>query len=132
MTTTTPNALERAVARYGDSLYRLALLLTPNEAQAATAVRGATTRLVGIPPAQLDETTLLAALVAALPPERRGLPIRTLPPWAKTLTGRPNTAMLATLARLPRQERLALGLLLLHGLELDAATHVFGGDEQRL
>src|SRR5437899_1801254 len=38
VTTTTPTALERAIQHQGDDLYRLALLLTPDEAQASAAL----------------------------------------------------------------------------------------------
>jgi hypothetical protein len=132
VTTTTPTPLERAVARYGDSLYRLALLLNPDDTSAATALRSTATQLSGTPPTRLDEPTLIAALLAALPPERRRPWKRGLPSWARVPSSHPTAALLAALARLPRQERLALGLLLLQSLEAEPAARVFGGDEQRL
>jgi hypothetical protein len=107
--------LDRALQRSGDDLYRLALLLTdgPNAAQAALA------RAIGrLPPAQpVDAAALAAALVAALPPDRLTLRPRHPPAW--TQRAGPDAARAAAISRLPREQRLALGLALL--LDLDRA-----------
>jgi DNA-directed RNA polymerase specialized sigma24 family protein len=107
--------LDRALQRSGDDLYRLALLLTdgPNAAQAALA------RAIGrLPPAQpVGAAALATALVAALPPDRLTLRPRHPPAW--TQRAGPDAARAAAISRLPREQRLALGLALL--LDLDRA-----------
>jgi hypothetical protein len=129
VTMTTPSPLERAIARYGGDLYRLALLLTSDEVHAIAALRSAMPRLATIPSGDLDEPTLVAALVAALPPERR-LWRRGVAGWAKRAAGHAGVALGVALARLPRPQRLALGLAFLHGFEPEQAALVLGGDEQ--
>ncbi len=82
VTSTTSTALEHALQRHGDDLYRLALLLSFDETAAAAALHSALPRLRVLPPAALDELAMIAALVAALPAERRRL--RRRPPiWAQ-------------------------------------------------
>jgi hypothetical protein len=127
----TPTALEGAIQRYGDDLYRLALLLTLDDTRAAAALRSAMRRLVDISPAALDEPAMIAALVAALPSERRRLRRRRLPAWAQWPAAR-DAPLIAALAQLPRQQRLALGLTMVCGLDVPAAAAILGGDEQQL
>src|SRR5262245_25520872 len=110
--TTTPTPLERALQRHGDDLYRLALLLTPDEAHAAAALRGAGPRLADIPPDALAEPALVRALLAALPSRRRRVRLGRLPAWARLPKTRAEAPLVAALARLPRQQRVALGLVL--------------------
>src|SRR5258706_9778001 len=81
VTPTISTALEYALQRHGDDLYRLALLLTSDEAHAAAALHNAIPRLIDTPPAALDEPAMIAALVAVLPAERRRLR-RQRPAWA--------------------------------------------------
>src|SRR5262245_58382668 len=126
---TTPTPLEHAIQRYGDDLYRLALLLTPDQNVAAAALRDAASRL---PAAQADvvqEPDLVRALIMALPAERRRLRSRRLPAWARLPSTRPEAPLVAALARLPRHQRLALGLLLLRGFEPAQVAAMIGGDE---
>src|SRR5437868_2743305 len=113
----TATALERAIQRYGDDLYRLALLLTPDDASAATALRNAMRRLVDTPPAALTEPAMITALVAALPSDRRRVRSRRLPAWAQLPAARTEAPLIAALAHVPRPQRLALGLTILRGLE---------------
>src|SRR5262245_52367873 len=77
--TTPSNAIERAIQRHGDDLYRLALLLTPGEHAASAVLRDAAPRLAAAPADDLQEPDLVRALIAALPAERRRLPLRRLP-----------------------------------------------------
>ena len=79
---TTPTALERALQRYGDDWYRLALLLTSDENIAAAALRDAASRLTASQADVLHEPDLVRALIAALPIERRPLWPRRL--WRKS------------------------------------------------
>src|SRR4051794_23002860 len=102
---TTAAALERTIARYGDDLYRLALLLAPDAAGAARALLAAT-RSLAASGAAVDEYALIAALVAALPPERRW---RRSPGWARTPRRRGDAPLLKAIGRLPRSQRLVLG-----------------------
>ena len=96
---------ERALSRYADMLYRLALLREPSPRRAATAVERAFTTLDwnGL---ELDGT-LEGRLVAQLPPPRR-LFRPTLPPLP------------ATFWRLPAAARLGLGLRLVRGYSTSA------------
>src|SRR5262245_7247151 len=102
--TTTPTPLERALQRHGDDLYRLALLLTPNEAHAAAALRNAGPRLADISSDALAEPALVRALVAALPSRRRRVWPGRLPPWARLPKTRAEAPLVAALARLPRRQ----------------------------
>src|SRR5262245_50859506 len=97
---TTPTALERAIQRHGDDLYRLALLLTPDESAAAAVLRGAGQRLAAAPADAVQEPDLVRALVAALPAERRRLWPRRLPAWARLPAARVEAPLVAALARL--------------------------------
>ena len=122
--------LERALQRYGDELYRLALLLTPDEASAAALLVNTTRDLLAGSTDTLDEPTLFAALAAALPPERRRWRRQRLPGWAHPPIALADTAsLLAQIARLPRAQRLVLGLAMLPGLELGLVAPIFAGDE---
>jgi hypothetical protein len=126
---TTPTALERAIQRYGDDWYRLALLLTSDENMAAAALHDAASRLTTSQADVLHEPDLVRALIAALPMERRRLWPRRLPAWARLPPARPEAPLVAVLARLPRQQQLALGLLLLRGFEPAQAAAMLGVDE---
>jgi hypothetical protein len=121
--------LEHALHRHGDDLYRLALLLAPDTSAATEALLVATRR-VAVGGAAPDERALLAALRDALPPERRGWRQRHLPTWTDPPHRRAHEARLLTaIARLPRQQRLALGLTLLRGDEPAEAAALLDGDE---
>ena len=94
---------ERALARYGDRIYRLALLRDPAPARAARAVTHAF-KAADWSGAGLDEATE-ARIVAALPAPGRWPPARRL-----SLAPLP-----AGFWRLPAAARLALGLRLMRG-----------------
>ena len=98
--------------RAGDDLYRLALLLAPSPAAAAHALLAATRRLAAAD-AGASEPALLAALRAALPPDRRFWPLRRRPAWARPAANHPQPQLLRALAALPQPQRLLLGLTLL-------------------
>ena len=121
--------LERALQRCGDDLYRLALLLSSDEASAGTALTRAARRLSETAPSTIDERALLGALVAVLPPERRRWLPRRLPAWARPPRSRIEAApLLAALARLPRRQQMALGLVMLRGFEPEVAAALLGSD----
>jgi hypothetical protein len=122
--------LERALQRYGDELYRLALLLTPDEASAALLLVNTVRGLLADSTNSLDEPALFAALADALPPERRRWRRPRLPGWTHPPSALADSApLLALLARLPRGQRLVLGLAMLPGLDLGLVTPIFAGDE---
>src|SRR4051812_25929354 len=103
--------------RSGDDIYRLALLLCADEAGAAQALIKATRRLAagGTAPTQ---AALLAALLAVLPPERRGWRQRRAPAWVHArAAGAARAELLAAIAALPRAQRFALGLAMLRSFE---------------
>jgi len=129
VTPTTPTALERAIQRHGDQLYRLARLLTPDTTSAIALLRAALPRLAATSPDTLTEPTLAAALVAALPPERRRHWPQRLPDWARLPSRHPEAPLLAELARLPRRQRAVLGLVLLEDFEPAQAAGVLAVDE---
>jgi len=109
----------------------MALLLTSDEAQAAATLRSAMRRMIDTPLAGISEATLSAALVASLPPDRRRLR-RRMPAWARLPAARAEAPLVAALAQLPRQQRLALGLTFLHGFDAPQAAAVLGSDEAQV
>ncbi len=126
MSSTNATELERTLLRSGDDIYRLALLLCADDAGAAQALIKVVRRLAisGTTP---DQPALLAALLAALPPERRRWRRRGPPAWARSRAvpaGR--MALLAALAALPRPQRFALGLTMLHSFEAADAAPLLG------
>ncbi|HEU5098139.1 MAG TPA: hypothetical protein VFU22_03775 [Roseiflexaceae bacterium] len=133
MNSTNPTELERALLRSGDDLYRLALLLAPDDSAAERALIKAIRELAATGAAP-TEPALIAALVAALPAERRRFPDRArgwrpshAPAWAHgraVPAGR--AALLAALASLPHQQRLALGLTMLRSFEPEQAAELLG------
>ncbi len=130
MTQTTISALERALQRYSDDLYRLALLLTPDATTAVNALTGAARRMAEASADMIDEPALIAALIAALPVERPRWRPRRLPAWARSPATRADAApILAAIARLPRRQRLALGMTMLRGYDPEQAAPLLGGDE---
>ncbi|GAB4202453.1 MAG: hypothetical protein OHK0022_25680 [Roseiflexaceae bacterium] len=128
MTNTTPAPLEQILLRYGDDLYRLALLLAPGDRQAADLIVAAVRR-TPLGATLPDETALYSALAAALPPERSDRP----PAWMLRPQGRPVDApVLAALARLPRAQRLAIGLILLREMPAEQAAPAVGLEADQL
>lgn len=118
--------LEQALHRYGDGVYRLALLLSPDESQAAAALSRAVRRLAS-QPGHCDEVMLIAALLAVLPRERR----RRLPwsrsGWAVASSIRADDrAVVMAMTRLPRHQRLVLGLTMLRALDSAQVAQVLG------
>jgi hypothetical protein len=113
--------------RSGDDLFRLALLLAPDAGSAVQALATAISRFANTG-AALDEPALLAALLDALPERRTWR--RRIPAWALAPRGRAAQApLLAAIARLPRRQRLALGLTLLRGSDAAQAAALVGGGE---
>jgi hypothetical protein len=123
---TNATELERTLLRSGDDIYRLALLLCGDEAAAAQALIKAIRRLAasGTTP---DQPALIAALLKALPPERRRWRKLRLPGWVRSRAvpaGR--VALLAALAALPRSQRFALGLTMLRAFESAESAALLG------
>src|SRR5687767_5297709 len=115
-------ALELAAQRYGDRLYRTALLLTSADEQAGDVLLR-TMQAAG-QAAALDEPALILLLLAALPRERRGCP-----GWAAQAPAdlRP---LLAAFARLPRRQKVALALSSIWSCAPAQAAHLLGCDER--
>jgi len=126
---TTAIELKRALQRYGDDLYRLALLLNDNPSQAARSMIAATRQLAA-GAAGTSEPALIAALMAALPREAPAWRPQWAPAWAKpTWQHAEQATLLAALARLPRPARLALGLAMLRAYEPAQIAPLLGSDE---
>jgi hypothetical protein len=111
-------SLERALARHGDTLYRVALLLAPNEAAASRALHTALQRPI-TPLAGDDLADLLSPLLAALAARAR-----TARPPRPTRAGKPDLAR--ALAALPFAQRRALVLQLLLGFAQAEAAGLSG------
>lgn len=119
--------LERALQRYGDDLYRLALLLCRDEPAAARVLPLVARRMADTPSA--DEPALIRALIAALPAKPANRPPRRLPAWAKPPAARSELgALLAAIAALPRSARQVLGLSTLRAFEPEQVAAIAGGD----
>src|SRR5262245_43575589 len=89
-------------------------------------------RLIASAPEAIEESALIGALIEALPQERpRRVRAPRLPAWAHPPAARAAQApLLAALARLPRRQRLALGLMLLRAIEPAQAAALLGTDEE--
>ncbi len=129
MNPTTAIDLKRAVQRYGDDLYRLALLLNDNPSRAAHSLLVATRQLATTAGAA-SEPVLITALTAALPREAPAWRPQRTPAWARPGGQRAEQAqLLGALARLPRSARLALGLAMLRAYEPAQIAPLLGCDE---
>jgi DNA-directed RNA polymerase specialized sigma24 family protein len=125
---TTATELERAILRFGDDLYRLALLLAPDTTAAARALRRAIRQLAVTGDSPTEEA-MIAALVAALPSARERRLRHPPPAWAHPPAAIADRApLLKALARLPRPQRMALGLTILRAFEPDQAAVLFDGN----
>jgi hypothetical protein len=113
--------------RHGDDIYRMALLLTPDSSSAATALSRAVRGLAAASPAVPDEAALINALIMELPPERARYIQRGLPEWVVAAPNNYAATCVAT-ARLPRQQRLVLGLLTLWQWDAERIAQFIGGD----
>lgn len=119
--------IEQLLQRHGDDLYRLALLLLPNASSAAATLSRAMRRLAAAAPAAPNEDALIHALLDVLPPERPRRMQRGMPEWVAAAPDE-YTATCVALARLPRQQRLVLGLLTLQQWDAEHIAQVIGGD----
>ena len=125
---TLPSAsLAQRLAASGDSLYRVALLVTGEERQAAALLR--MLDLTPSPPATcLDEPTLFARLVAAA---RRQAERATARGWMRRpLIVRTNRFAPFAFHRLALDQRLALGCHLLLGYAGPHLANLLGSDER--
>lgn len=124
--TTPSTVLEQALDTYGDTLYRVALLLGGDERHAELILRDLAADLVAtFPSGPADETDLIARLTRAAvsressPGARRSVPRPplSLPPLYRSLLG------------LPLEQRLALGLHLLLGYDIARLARAVAIDE---
>lgn len=101
---------DQVVARYGQDLYRLALLLTDDQQRAEQAILTTFRHLSATDAA--DEAALVRVLLAALPPDSARTARKSS--WIAThLADSSNSSLIAAWSRLPRSQRLALALTLL-------------------
>jgi hypothetical protein len=122
-------SFEQALEQYGDDLYRLAVLLSPDQA-AANALLVRTARQFRNHVAA-DVLTIAIALYEQLPVERGLFRRRGVPAWVTAGTVRTEDAPLVTaIARLPRAQRLALGLAALHAFTTENLAPI--GQEWRV
>jgi hypothetical protein len=106
-------SFEQVLEQYGDDLYRLAVLLSPDQA-AANALLVRTARQFRNH-AAADVRSVAMALCDQSLAERRLFRRRGAPAWVTAGTARTEDAPLVTaIACLPRAQRLALGLAALH------------------
>jgi hypothetical protein len=120
--------LERTLLRSGDDIYRLALLLCGDESGAAHALIKAIRRLSTSGSAP-NQAALLVALLAVLPAERRRWRQHRLPAWAQSRAVPAGRAeLLVALVALPRAQRFALGLTMLHSFESADAAALLGDE----
>lgn len=111
-------SFEQALEQYGDDLYRLAVLLSPDQA-AANALLVRTARQFRNH-AAADVRSVAMALCDQSPAERRLFRRGGAPAWVTAGTARTEDAPLVTaIACLPRAQRLALGLAALHAFTTD-------------
>jgi hypothetical protein len=122
-------SFEQVLEQYGDDLYRLAVLLSPDQA-AANALLVRTARQFRNH-AAADVRSVAMALCDQSLAERRLFRRRGAPAWVTAGTARTEDAPLVTaIARLPRAQRLALGLAALHAFTTDNLAPI--GQEWRV
>jgi len=102
-------SFEHVLEQHGDDLYRLAVLLSPDQAAASALLRRTARRFRNQAPA--DVHTIAIALDEQLLAERGLFRRRGVPAWVTAGTVRTEDApLVAAIARLPRMQRFALGL----------------------
>jgi hypothetical protein len=111
-------SFEQVLEQYGDDLYRLAVLLSPDQAAANALLVRTARQFRNRTPA--DVLTIAIALCDQSPAERRLFRRGGAPAWVTAGMVRTEDAPLVTaIARLPRAQRLALGLAALHAFTTD-------------
>jgi hypothetical protein len=111
--------VDQLFQRYGDDLYRLALLLAADEQQAEQALL-ATAHSALNATSELGELELALMLLQALPAERQRWRRSKRPTWVGMADIKPEQRpLLEALAALPRAQRLVLGLTLLRTFEVN-------------
>lgn len=118
--------------RYGDDLYRLAVLLTPDEAMARALLQHVVRTLREQDSADIFE--IAHALFADARTRRTIIRRGTLPEWVTAPTMRSgDKPLLAAIARLPHAQRFALGLATLPSFEADHhSLQTAAGQERRV
>lgn len=120
-------SFERALKQHGDDLYRLAVLLSPDQAAANALLRRTARRFRDHAPA--DVRSIAIALYDQLPVERGLFRRSGVPAWITAGTVRAeDTSLVAAIARLPHAQRFALGLEALHAFMTDNLSRV---DQER-
>jgi len=110
-------SLEEALEHYGTNLYRLALLLSPNQAAAITLLRQTVSRLQKHPYQSLGEDEFVQALIASLPANHQPNRRRS-PEWVHLASIPSQIGLRTTLAQLEPNQRLALGLVHLYDFDI--------------
>lgn len=120
-------SFERALQLHGDDLYRLVVLLSPDQAAANALLRRTARRFRDQAPRDLRA---IAETLFAQSQAERGLFRRSgVPAWITAGTVRTEDApLVAAIARLPRAQRFALGLEALHAFATDNLSQV---DQER-
>ncbi len=104
--------LEQVLQRYGDNLYRLALILTPDQRRAEATLLRVARSIAQLPGVQLGDAQVQQLFLAELPVERR-VPARPAD-WATHPEPRsPEALLLNAIAQLPYEQRQALVLPLI-------------------
>lgn len=118
MSDTTATSLEYILRRHGDDLYRLAIILTASPAEADEAFVRVFRRLQQAPPA--DARAVALGLIDHLPVERPTIRPRPAPAWTRPVDEEGDSAaLLSAIARLPRVQRLALGMAALRSFDAE-------------
>ncbi len=129
MADTPAMSFEQVLRRDGDDLYRLAILLAPDPGTAGEALVRTARRFQHV--ASVDARVVAAVIMEHLPVEHTPFRRQAIPAWARSPVDRPDVApVLAAVARLPRAQRLALGMAALRSFE--PAEHDPGRDPASL
>lgn len=137
MTLTPPMSLEQALVEHGNALYRMALLLTGNEVDAAQVLRATSRCAAQTPTSIADATELLALLLTTV--HQRAEDNSFLARVRRLRLPRlrvgdqqhfPNE-LYRTMLELPLDQRQMLGLILLLGYDMPTAAHISGMAEDQ-
>ncbi|GIW02485.1 hypothetical protein [Roseiflexus sp.] len=124
-------SFEQIIRQYGDDLYRLAILLTPDPAAAHTLMRRVAHSFCECDPASV--LNVAQALHELAHTRHNSLRRNRLPGWvgAPGVTAE-DAPLLATIARLPHAQRLALGMAALHSFDAEErSSYTIAGQEWR-
>jgi len=137
MTVAIPSvSLEQAVAQHGDTLYRIALLLTDQQGQAEQALRRTVQRAAREGTAGSDLPTLLRLLLGVLDQQRRQRRWPMLRPRARRFTTDGplyrGPGVPSPFTSLPFEQRRILALHLLVGYDPPRLAYALGAGEEQM